>query len=324
MIRYILFFCLITSFCSVFSQDEASDFTGKDLRKRQQSPQSDHYNFVPNEVLVKFKDDLIVQGGTNLKSAGISSVDQILKANGVASLEKLFPAEKKLKSAQILKDPTGRDMKIPSLHNIYRITVPQLKSTGSAPADIFKFMEELKTLPEVEYAEPNFIFSIGDFKPAGRKMIMLDAMEQPANDNIAENATGLIPNDPLYNSQWGIPATKIDVVWNTTTGDATSVIGILDTGVDWQHPDLAANIWTNNQEIPDNGKDDDGNGLIDDIRGWDYINDDNNPTDDNSHGTHVAGIAAAVGNNGIGIAGANWKAKIMPIKVFQSSGKSDF
>lgn len=110
---------------------------------------------------------------------------------------------------------------------------------------------------------------------------------------------------------------------NTTTGDANSVIGILDTGVDWQHPDLAANIWENIQEIPDNGQDDDGNGLIDDIRGWDYINNDNNPTDDNSHGTHVADIVAAVGNNGIGIAGANWNAKIMPIKVFQSSGKGD-
>jgi hypothetical protein len=136
--------------------------------KQARDPRADQLNFVPNEVLVKFKDDVIVKDGTNLKSAGISSVDQILKANGVGSLEKLFPAEKKLKSAQILKDPTGRDMKIPSLHNIYRITIPQLKSTGSVPADIFKFMEELKALPELEYAEPNYVFSIGDFTPAGR------------------------------------------------------------------------------------------------------------------------------------------------------------
>jgi subtilisin family serine protease len=323
MIKYILLFCLITSFFKVFSQNESSDFTGEGPRERQQSPQSDQYNFVPSEVLVKFKDDVIISSKTNLKSAGISSVHQILKANGVTALEKLFPAETKLKSAQILKDPTGRDIKIPSLHNIFRITVPQLKSTNSAPTDIYKFMEELKALPEVEYAEPNFVFTIGEFKPAGREMTMLEAMEQNENADLSKTATGLVPNDPLYNSQWGIPATNIDDVWNTTTGDATSVIAILDTGVDWQHPDLAANIWTNTQEIPDNGRDDDGNGLIDDIRGWDYINNDNNPMDDNSHGTHVAGIAAAVGDNGIGIAGVNWKAKIMPLKVFQSSGKGD-
>ncbi len=322
MRKNILFFCLIAIYVSGFSQNEASNFSDNNS-DRPRDPRSDQMNFAPNEVLVKFKDDVTISSGTNLKSAGISSIDLILKANGVSSLEKLFPAEKKLKSAQILKDPTGRDMKIPSLHNIYRITVPQLKSTGIAPADIFKFMEELKALPEVEYAEPNYVFTIGDFKPAGPEMTMLEAMAQPKNEELSKAATGLVPNDPLYNSQWGIPATKIDVVWNTTTGDATSVIAILDTGVDWQHPDLAANIWENKGDIPNNGIDDDGNGLIDDIRGWDYINNDNNPMDDNSHGTHVAGIAAAVGNNGIGIAGVNWKAKIMPIKVFQSSGKGD-
>jgi subtilisin family serine protease len=322
MKKYILIFCLIASISNCFSQTEASDFTKKES-DRPRDPRADMMNFVPNEVLVKFKDDVTITPGTTLKSAGISSVDQLLKANGVSSLEKLFPNETKLKSAQILKDPTGRDMKIPSLHNIYKITVPQLKSTGSAPADIFKFMEEMKALSEVEYAEPNYIFTIGDFKPAGPEMTMLEAMEQSDNSNISKTATGLIPNDPLYNSQWGIPACNIDDVWNTTTGDSTAIIAILDTGVDWQHPDLASNIWKNKQEIPDNGRDDDGNGLIDDVRGWDYINEDNNPMDDNSHGTHLAGIAAAVGNNGIGIAGVNWKAKIMPVKVFQSSGKGD-
>ena len=317
-----IFTFLLLLFTFTLSAQEADRFV-ENTSDRPRDPRSDQMNFVPNEVLVKFKDDVVVSVGTTLKSAGISSIDQVLRANRVASLEKLFPSETKLKSARIVKDPQGRDMKIPSLHNIYRITVPQLKSTNRAPADIFKFMEEMKALPEVEYAEPNYIFTIGDFTPAGREMTMLEAMEQTANSELSKTATGLIPNDPLYNSQWGIPATNIDKVWNTTTGDSTAIIAILDTGVDWKHPDLAANIWKNKQEIPDNGIDDDGNGLIDDIRGWDFINNDNNPMDDNSHGTHVAGIAAAVGNNGIGIAGVNWRAKIMPIKVFQSSGKGD-
>jgi len=317
-----IFTFLLLLFTFTLSAQKADRFM-ENNNDRPRDPSADQMNFVPNEVLVKFKDDVVVSSGSLLKSAGIGSVDQVLRANGVASLEKLFPTETKLKSARIVKDPTGRDMKIPSLHNIYRITVPQLKSTNSAPADIFKFMEEMKALPEVEYAEPNYIFTIGDFTPAGREMTMLEAMEQTANSDLSTTAIGLIPNDPLYNSQWGIPATNIDDVWNTTTGDSTAIIAILDTGVDWKHPDLAANIWQNKQEIPDNGRDDDGNGLIDDVRGWDYINNDNNPMDDNSHGTHVAGIAAAVGNNGIGIAGVNWKAKIMPIKVFQSSGRGD-
>lgn len=314
---FLLLYCSIT-----LSAQQADRFTGN-ASDRPVDPRTSQTNFIPNEVLVKFKDEVTLKAGTLLKSAGISAVDKILMANGASSLEKLFPTAKRLKSAQFVKDPQGRDMKIPNLDNIYKISIPQLKSAGSPPPNIFKFIEELKALPEVEYAEPNYVFSIGDFKPAGPEMSMLEAMNQPANSELSPAASGLVPNDPLYNSQWGIPATKIDVVWNTTTGDSTAVIAILDTGVDWQHPDLAANIWKNKQEIPGNGIDDDGNGLIDDIRGWDYINNDNNPTDDNSHGTHVAGIAAAVGNNGIGIAGANWKARIMPIKVFQSSGKGD-
>ena len=129
-------------------------------------------------------------------------------------------------------------------------------------------------------------------------------------------------NDPLYSSQSNITSTNIDDVWDQyTTGDGSQVIAILDTGVDYTHPDLEANIWINTLELNGvEGYDDDGNGYIDDIRGWDFINNDNAPLDDNMHGTHVAGIAGAVGNNGIGIAGAAWNVKLMPIKVFQASG----
>lgn len=321
--KKIAFTLLSLCFIAVLSAQEPSRFTDDNNDGRPHDPRSDQFNFVPNEVLIKFKDDVTINNGTQLKSAGINNIDQVLKNYSAASLEKLFPSETKLKSTQIVKDPTGRDMVIPNLSNIYKIVLPQQKSTNSQSVDIFQFIEEMKALPEVEYAEPNYIYTIGDFTPAGPEMNMLEAMEQPANDELSSEASGLIPNDPLYNQQWGIPATNIDDVWNSTTGDSTSIIAILDTGVDWLHPDLAANIWRNSGEIPGNGKDDDKNGYIDDVRGWDFINNDNDPKDDNSHGTHVAGIAAAVGNNGIGIAGANWKAKIMPIKVIQSSGRGD-
>ncbi|MCA9398864.1 MAG: S8 family serine peptidase, partial [Candidatus Omnitrophica bacterium] len=96
----------------------------------------------------------------------------------------------------------------------------------------------------------------------------------------------------------------------------------MDTGVDYTHPDLAENIWTNPGEIPDNGIDDDGNGYIDDVYGWDFSGNDNNVIGDNSHGTHVSGTIAGVANNSIGVAGVAPKAKIMPVKGFPDDGGS--
>ncbi len=141
----------------------------------------------------------------------------------------------------------------------------------------------------------------------------------------------VIPNDTSFSSTWGLHNTgqsggtidaDIDApeAWSITTGSSSVVVAVLDTGVDYTHPDLAANIWSNAGEIAGNGIDDDGNGYVDDIRGWDFVNNDNNPMDDHSHGTHVAGTIAAVGNNGIGVAGIAWNARIMPLKVGDASG----
>ena len=141
----------------------------------------------------------------------------------------------------------------------------------------------------------------------------------------SNNSSTIEVDDPLYSSQSNITATNIDDVWDQyTTGDGSQVIAILDTGGDYTHPDLEANTWINEAEFNGvEGYDDDGNGYVDDIRGWDFINIDNAPLDDNMHGTHVAGIAGAVGNNGIGIAGAAWDVKLMHIKVFQSTGQGN-
>lgn len=132
-------------------------------------------------------------------------------------------------------------------------------------------------------------------------------------------ALDLIPNDPRYASYQSLYlGTRLEMpaAWERTTGRPEVVIAIIDTGVDLNHEDLATGIWTNPLEIPDNGLDDDGNGYVDDVHGWNFAQNSNQVADDYGHGTHVAGIAAARINNGIGVAGMAGGATIMPVKVF--------
>ncbi len=137
--------------------------------------------------------------------------------------------------------------------------------------------------------------------------------------------TNLNPNDLNFGNLWGMnQASDADIdapeAWSTFTGDPNLVIADIDTGVNMTHADLAGNIWTNPGEIAGNGIDDDANGHIDDTRGWDYVNNDNNPTDDNGHGTHTSGTFGATGNNGFGVVGVVWRCKIMPLKFLNASG----
>jgi C1A family cysteine protease len=159
--------------------------------------------------------------------------------------------------------------------------------------------------------------------------IMATPTGTPAPTEVTGQA--LIPNDPSIYSLWGMynygqtggtVDADIDApeAWAINTGSPSVIIAVIDTGVDYTHPDLAANMWTNTGEIADNGIDDDGNGYIDDVRGWNFYAWTNNPWDDHSHGTHCAGTIAGVGNNNRGVAGVCWTAKIMPLKFLSSSG----
>jgi subtilisin family serine protease len=141
----------------------------------------------------------------------------------------------------------------------------------------------------------------------------------------------LAPADPLYPALWGLhntgqsggtPGDDIDAehAWNIGTGSRAVKVAVIDTGVDYSHPDLAANIWTNPGEIPGNGIDDDHNGFVDDVHGWDFANDDNDPMDDVGHGTHVSGTIGALAENGIGVAGVNWQVTIIPVKFLGGDG----
>ena len=138
------------------------------------------------------------------------------------------------------------------------------------------------------------------------------------------------PND-LNSDLWGLNNTgqtggtsdaDIDAVeaWDISTGSRDIIVGVIDTGVFYFHPDLAANMWTNPNEIPDNGIDDDNNGIIDDYYGADFMNDDGDPIDDDNHGTHCAGTIGAVGNNFTGVVGVNWEVSIMALKFLGPFG----
>lgn len=143
--------------------------------------------------------------------------------------------------------------------------------------------------------------------------------------------TSATPNDPSYSRLWGlnnsgqtggVADADMDVAeaWDVTAGSRSVVVGVIDTGIDYNHPDLAANIWRNPREIAGDGIDNDRNGYVDDVRGWDFANNDADPFDDEGHGTHVAGTIGAVGNNGVGIVGVSWNVSLMALKFLGADG----
>jgi len=179
------------------------------------------------------------------------------------------------------------------LNRIYRVVLPE----GTA---VMAIVDALRRSPLVEYAEPVYTYHIA-----------------------------IVPNDPFYHSkgswgQWfddlyGLKLLECEKAWDVTQGEGT-LVAVIDTGVDINHEDLSANIWINPGEIPNNGLDDDRNGFVDDVNGWNFVANNASPVDDYGHGTHCAGIIAAVGNNGLGIIGVAPKAKILPIKGLSSNG----
>ncbi|MCI5065486.1 S8 family serine peptidase [bacterium] len=129
-----------------------------------------------------------------------------------------------------------------------------------------------------------------------------------------------LPSDPLLNDQHTLTSINLPQAWKTTTGARSVIVGVLDTGIDYTHPDLAPNMWKNPGEVPNNGIDDDHNGYIDDVHGIDTFSDDSDPMDDNDHGTHCAGIIGARGDNRIGMSGIAWNTQLMALKFLGAHG----
>jgi subtilisin family serine protease len=162
-------------------------------------------------------------------------------------------------------------------------------------ASVTATAQSLESDPSVEFAEPNYV----------------------------RRLSATLPNDPRFSDLWvlnQVADNDIDApeAWDLNTGSPGVIVAVIDSGVAYTHPDLAGNIWVNDD--PAGGGDNDGNGKVDDTRGWDFVQEDNTPLDFNGHGTHVAGTIGALGNNSLGVTGVNWNVSIMPLRAANGAG----
>lgn len=249
------------------------------LQYAEDQKKSAHFEYVPGELLVRFRDDATATKG------GRSEISEAVNGRQLQiRLERLG----------------GSKTEIVRGLRLARVPVEDTEQT----------LELLRSRPDVLYAEPNYLM---------RKQ--------------------QLPNDPRFSEQWALrntqtPIADIDAeqAWDVTTGSRNVVVGLVDEGIDISHEDLASNIWTNPAEVVGNGVDDDGNGLIDDVHGWDFFHNDNSLYDGpgtnpdgsqiDAHGTHVAGIIGASGNNGVGVTGVNWQVTLLPMKFLGPDGGS--
>lgn len=221
---------------------------------------------------------------------------------GLLEKDKTLLARRERRILKRLKR-AGKKVRVPELDRVYKIHI-ELEQGQSLEEVVAAYNND----PDIEYAELNYIVSVN-----------------------------LTPNDPCYPVQWplnntgqtyppgssGTADSDIDApeAWDIYTGNLETIVAVVDTGVDYNHRDLTGNVWVNEAELNGTvGVDDDDNGYVDDIYGYDFINNDNDPQDDAGHGTHCAGIIAAKGNNGLDITGVCWDAKIMSLKFLGSDG----
>ncbi len=283
-----------------------------------------HFQFVPDEILVGFNAQAseAIRGRLNRElrvggseDIGIPSIQKLNSKYNVRHIEPVFKGlHNRLRTGKSFNDiyieierkysrRTKRSASKggpPDLSTIYRIKM----AAGQDENAIRRIVTEYANDPNVKYAELNYI-----------------------------RTAQFVPNDPYFSSSgswgqsyydlWGLKKIDVEHAWDIALGKAGSAVtvAVVDTGVDYTHEDLSPNIWTNSGEIPDNGIDDDGNGFVDDTRGWDFVKLDNNPLDDHGHGTHVSGTIAAAINNGIGISGIALNTKIMPVKALDYQGR---
>lgn len=228
--------------------------------------------------------------GTLLVVLALSGFAQAQKATGGFVADELlvkFHDGPKSQRALIANRALGTTVvETLSASGLQRVKIPSGMTLDEA-------IERYRALDGVDYVQPNFYYRL--------------------------LAT---PNDPQFTDagMYGLGKISAPLAWDLTTGSSAVVVADIDTGLRYDHVDLAANAWTNPGEIAGNGVDDDANGFVDDVYGADFFFNDGNPIDENGHGTHTAGTIGAVGNNMLGVTGVNWTVKIMTIKIYDNDG----
>lgn len=268
-----------------------------------------------------------VSSGVTIQSSALPITGQSVQVSAEYAPDRLIvrynPDRPRTESAMMsIQSATNAQAGTSVVKDLSDAGIPGMQVVQVTTNTLDAAMEAYKNSPDVLYVEPDYKISLSPIEKTGK---VADAGTMSI-DSVA------YPNDPGYQYLWGLHNTgqapfygladaDIDApdAWSITTGTPTVVVAVVDTGVDYTHPDLAANIWQNTGEII-NGVDDDGNGYVDDIRGWNFVSKNNDPMDDNGHGTHCAGTIAAVGNNGIGVIGTAWNVKIMPLKFLNDRG----
>lgn len=203
------------------------------------------------------------------------------------------------------------------------LVIPLSGSTQAAPALVLSPLTLDVTMLANRVGTETFHISNAGNASLNWNLVLKGLATQPGSPTDPART----PNDNQFSSLWAMKNAStnqggIDAVhaWSVTTGHPSNVIAVIDTGVDRTHPDLQGNLWVNTGEVAGNGIDDDHNGFVDDVHGWDFANDDADPSDGHGHGTHVAGTIAARGDNALGVTGVCWDARVMAVKFLPDSG----
>ncbi|HAP62476.1 MAG TPA: hypothetical protein DCR93_24265, partial [Cytophagales bacterium] len=260
------------------------------------------------DELMKGEDQLTPRG--SLLHTGIAGFDAASVETGATGMKRVFRNGGKFEARH-------RQW---GLHLWYEVTIGQGQDLQAA-------LNTYHEVAEVEIAEPHGVYRLVD--DMGVDMMREKPMMAASAATNSMVIPGGTPNDPGYNQQWGFPAIDAAQAWELETGHTSVVVAIEDQGVDYNHPDLAGNMWTNTDEIPNNGVDDDNNGYVDDYYGYNFGNDNGNIAID-FHGTHVGGTVAAETNNGVGVAGTaggsgnNDGVRLMSLSTFGNGAQGGF
>lgn len=275
------------------------------------SEENERLRFKTEKVIVKTKKELKISEATG----------KISTRTGIPSLDKKIEDYKVNKIENVFRQNNG-DAALYEKLGMGRIYVFYFDTYNSKTVE--SAVKDFSSESEIEFSEPVFIG-----EAAGQKELELNV------------SPPFMPNDEMFSKQWyleneaqiaptGRGNAKIGAdinmlnAWDVEKGSDEIIVAILDSGVKDDHPDLRSRMWVNTEETPDNGIDDDGNGYIDDYRGWDFAYDDNTPTDGFGHGTNIASVIGCSTNNIIGFAGINQKCRLMNCKNLSSNNNGEY